>query len=1385
MKAKKKLNSNKAVAPDVVRGGTAIPISRDKNLYYMQGRKHEAGGIDVGKDAKTGIEVEGGEVMHLNKNGAKIFSAQPILNGESPAKKVLNGANPNAVFNQQERFKKANKINDDGSRKYQKGGKSNGDTDDAINAHYNKIDNQIRTNMSYPANRRAIKQVVEADPLELDALSPDRAVVLKATKKYFTDNPTLYKNLDKLNARARSPRIPKLPYIAAAEDAELTGFRRKYALGGNAEFRPRFAAGGPVNTNPKIAAYEAAIKEYKAIMGRLDKAKTPAKIAELTDKAKVAYDKYVTTSKALPRDYTKNVALKQRPLAPPEGYTPSSPAVPKTPATPTVPKPVPAANTFNPNVAVGNAERLAAQSAVETEGDGTYEKNVYENGRRIKEEHIKGSEGKVRKVYTNHPVTDPVEKAIAKTAEKNAKITAKAADAGQRVAKRFNYNAAWDRAANAAGRIKGPLMKYGPRTLKGALKGGGTLSLAVGLAELAEAGLVLGTGNNLLGHIQTGADYVQGRITGNGSSARSRAAEDYAKEADKSDDRLRQLADPKNWKSNSEYVQVWQALAKKELIDRAIKAENTNKPIETKSETPKSDTPFDSIDYKRRKDEAAELTVEQLGTLVDYLKDNDEAELAAMKQAVLEEVKNRGLEIPNDTTTKENSNPTPNKGGDYFSAAAEAAADSATAAATKAAMRTEIQESSDENLLNIITDSSIGAEHQLYKDMVNEEISKRGLTIPTKSGRDVSGEVADSSDVVPKISAPVDTPAVARRDTPTVNRVDSPMVARTDTPTIAARDSFPSIAQRDSFALPADTFATLTGNTAPILSTDSSAVASADSSNVVRPVITPATTSATPSTATPSTTTPAASINPARTPTLSAVQTEGPSIVSPAAPSTKAAASRSSARATSTKTTTPKATTPKTTDSYPFNVPGGDALTPAQRAKIPGYKYPWKEYNQPAAYPPLTTKPDYPTTYEGSRPQITASRSTQQPYKPFAVGAETPAANNANFNIFTKSGLNTAVKGVGEGVGIAARGVGNAAKAVGKGIGKGAKAVDKALAKANIKYEDLVGLSGNVAGSIIAYNANKSTLNKMQAPSAPIAQQATKLKTRININPQIDKMRESVNAYTREVNNNTASSRIALARNNQARLAANMQNNELYANKENAETQLINQDRLNQQSVAGSNIAAYNAYKDRLNEFNNARLEKQSENTIGLISGLNSSLQDAISRREQRRQFDKNVEILENRSPNSKELMSDVISSDANKSSGAATTVATTSTTPTSTPAVNPKPAATTRPVNSSTGEGTRPITTTTSTPAATTRSAVTTPSIARVQTGTPSIASPTPTADATVGPTPRTREDLNRDLARYGLTPSGDTELDIARYRNARSDAMVAARKAKKQNNT
>lgn len=104
----------KGVVPLVAEGGTAIPIKKDS--FLLKGRKHNTGGIVIGK-GKNSIEAEGDEVVQITPKQLRVFSAQPILNGNSPAELVQKGAKPSKVFDAQERFKDRNNLNDDGTKK--------------------------------------------------------------------------------------------------------------------------------------------------------------------------------------------------------------------------------------------------------------------------------------------------------------------------------------------------------------------------------------------------------------------------------------------------------------------------------------------------------------------------------------------------------------------------------------------------------------------------------------------------------------------------------------------------------------------------------------------------------------------------------------------------------------------------------------------------------------------------------------------------------------------------------------------------------------------------------------------------------------------------------------------------------------------------------------------------------------------------------------------------------------------------------------------------------------------------------------------------------------------------------------------------------------------
>lgn len=186
----------------------------------------------------------------------------------------------------------------------------------------------------------------------------------------------------------------------------------------------------------------------------------------------------------------------------------------------------------------------------------------------------------------------------------------------------------------------------------------------------------------------------------------------------------------------------------------------------------------------------------------------------------------------------------------------------------------------------------------------------------------------------------------------------------------------------------------------------------------------------------------------------------------------------------------------------------------------------------------------------------------------------------------------------------------------------------------NLTTADWIGLGSNIAGSLASYFASRRAINKMRGPSQPTLISANKLKTKYNINPQLDRIREDKFEAYRDIDSNTASSRVSLARKQRVRNAAGQAANELYGNKENIETNLINQDRRNQQSVRQFNAQQYNQYIDRKTAFDNGIREAKVTNINNLFSGINAGIQDMISRYENRKALNNTIGAMRASAPN-------------------------------------------------------------------------------------------------------------------------------------------------------
>lgn len=181
---------------------------------------------------------------------------------------------------------------------------------------------------------------------------------------------------------------------------------------------------------------------------------------------------------------------------------------------------------------------------------------------------------------------------------------------------------------------------------------------------------------------------------------------------------------------------------------------------------------------------------------------------------------------------------------------------------------------------------------------------------------------------------------------------------------------------------------------------------------------------------------------------------------------------------------------------------------------------------------------------------------------------------------------------------------------------------------------DIIGLGANLAGTIASGINTRKALNKMEAPPQPNPVIASNLKTDFNISPQLGEIEENARRMATDINANTSSSRTRLQRLQRTRNQAQNSKNSLYGQKENIETQLINQDKLNKQGVRATNVAAMNDWQNRSAAFRNSIREQKASSLNNVFSGINAGLQDMLSRIENRRNYNNTLGIYDATHPN-------------------------------------------------------------------------------------------------------------------------------------------------------
>lgn len=257
-------DGNGNYVPNIIRGGNAIPLGN--NFYYIKGRKHSAGGVDIGADPKTGLEVEGEEVMKVSPKEVRVYSSVPFLQGNSPAELVMGGANPDVVFKAQEEFKDRNRINDDGT-KYKNGGLNkngrvanvdgkqsdrykNNDNDD-INQHFvlrslnrNNVGNNKTVTDILTKNGTAIRfeeaPYSKVDSLVANSIIDDKSLwnahhLVKSVRAGLTSNPFkyIYNTVENVTNGIYEELLGNIIGKDKAIDVKFHGNINKKPLGGN------------------------------------------------------------------------------------------------------------------------------------------------------------------------------------------------------------------------------------------------------------------------------------------------------------------------------------------------------------------------------------------------------------------------------------------------------------------------------------------------------------------------------------------------------------------------------------------------------------------------------------------------------------------------------------------------------------------------------------------------------------------------------------------------------------------------------------------------------------------------------------------------------------------------------------------------------------------------------------------------------------------------------------------------------------------------------------------------------------------------------------------------------------------------------------------------
>lgn len=174
----------------------------------------------------------------------------------------------------------------------------------------------------------------------------------------------------------------------------------------------------------------------------------------------------------------------------------------------------------------------------------------------------------------------------------------------------------------------------------------------------------------------------------------------------------------------------------------------------------------------------------------------------------------------------------------------------------------------------------------------------------------------------------------------------------------------------------------------------------------------------------------------------------------------------------------------------------------------------------------------------------------------------------------------------------------------------------------------------NILGTLATGLVNRSMLNDLSYRPKPSILYSGKLKTDVDITSPIRAIKNQSKKYIDLIDNNTASSQVAINRKKGIYSDALDKTLDLFSTRENTRTGLINQDITNQQGIINQNITNYDNWLAGKTDFMNTIREQKSENTVSSIQNTAQTITDFIANQAQWRKDMMDIAALSAAYPN-------------------------------------------------------------------------------------------------------------------------------------------------------